>query len=610
MTLVHMPGLGYERKTAEEVVQLFRERQKAKGPQHEQMRDMLHLYNGDIAVPLPEIRRNEKSSIVNLTKQGVNQMAMRAASVMPNIICPPVPHGRTTDADANAKKRQRVMLSWWDEVGMQLKLRQRGRWLFAYAHSPVFVYPDFKEGRPNWRPVSPVNTFPSHFCAFDDMVPTDCIIASINSVGYCIDNWPHSSRILSDMKRDQLVEILHYVDAQEWHVVVTPRMMLEEVRANSFASNRALRATTLDWHPNLTGRPWVVIPRSISLEDPVSTYAGVLGMYEAAAELDALSKIARRKGVFWEEWLVANEQNGIPEIVTRADPYNGQVGVVRGGSLIRMSPEVQYSSDAGVDRYERNMRVEANIPSDFGGEASSNVRTGARADALIQSAVEPALQETHEILAASLEHENYIGIGIDKSYWSGTKKTVFFGAEAWEYDPGKVWETDKHKVDYSLAGADVNQLTIVPLQMVGAGILSRRTAMGMHPYVKDVDLELDLVTLDHLQDAALQNVQTLVSQPGGMPFTDLMEIMRMIRDGEADLIDAVAEMQRRAQERQAQQAQTMAQGQPGLNLPGQGAEQPLAIPPAGDAMGNLKNIFGNLRMQQMTTGPERGQPAA
>ena len=69
-------------KSPEDIVGIYRGRQKAAGPQREQMRDILNLYQGDIAVPLPEMRRDEKAAVVNLAKQGINQMGMRAASVM------------------------------------------------------------------------------------------------------------------------------------------------------------------------------------------------------------------------------------------------------------------------------------------------------------------------------------------------------------------------------------------------------------------------------------------------------------------------------------------------------------------------------------------------
>lgn len=608
MTMVHVPRAAYERKSAEDIVALFRDRQKSGGPQREQQRMILNLYQGDIAVPLPEMRREEKPSVVNLAKQGINQMGMRAASVMPNLIFPPINTGRSEDAEKNANKRRKINMSWWDDVGMNLKMRQRGRWLFGYAHAPVMVCPDLKAGRPTWRPVSPIDCYPAHVGAFDDMVPCDAIIAATHSVGYAKMMWPQAEMVLRELKDDALCEILHYIDCNEYHTVVTPKLLMEEVRGGNWSGTRAMRATTLDWHPNLTGRPWVVIPRGIGLEGAISNYQGMVGMYEAQAELDALSKIARRKGVFWEEWLVAQDSTTVPSILVRANPYDGTVGVVQGGRLERLSPEVQYSTDSGVDRYERNMRVELGLPSDMGGESSTNVRTGARANALIQSAVDPILQETHEIFAKSLEYENEIAIAIDKAYWSGRSKTIYLGSEAVTYDPAKVWETDRHTVDYSLAGADMNQMTIVPLQMVGAGIMSRRTAMGYHPLIKDVDRELDGVVLDQLEQAALQGIQQLIATPGGMPLTDVIEAMRMIKSGEADLVEAIAEIQAQAQERQAAQAETMAQGQPGINMPGQGAEQPLAIPPAGDAMGNLKNILGNLRMQQMTTPAERGAP--
>jgi hypothetical protein len=594
------------RRSAEDVVKLFRDRQKSAGPRREAMRDMLNLYEGEIAVPLPEMRREERPSIVNLAKQGINQMGMRAASVMPNIICPPINTGRSEDAEKNAAKRRKTLMAWWDEVGMQIKLRQRGRWLFAYAHAPVMICPDFKAGRPTWRPVSPMDTYPSHLGAFDDMVPSDCIIAALHAVGWCRQQWPEASYVLQGLKDDALCEILHFIDDYEYHTVVTPKLIIEEIQSGMYASGRSLRAATLDWHPNLTGRPWVVIPRSISLENPLSTYQGLIGMYEAQAELDALGKIARRKGVFAEEWLVSNEPNGIAQIVTPADAFAGIVGQVSGGSIVRLAPESQYSTDTGVDRYERNMRIEAGLPSDFGGESSTNVRTGARANALIQNAIDPVLQETHELFSKSLEAEDCIAIAIDKAYWSGQTKTVWLGSEAVSYDPGKVWETDRHLVDYSMAGADLNQLTIVPLQLVGAGAMSLRTMMGLHPLIKDVDKEMDMVTVDKIDQAILASLQTLLTTPGAIPMSDVMKVRNMILRGDADLGEAWEQVQQEAQERQARLAETQAQAMPGMEMQGQGAEQPLGPGPQQDPIANLRNDLGNLRMINMTTPQERG----
>jgi hypothetical protein len=606
MTLVHVPAQGRTRKSAEDIVGLYRQRQQAKGMNHEQMRDILNLYQGDIAVPLPEMRREEKPSIVNLAKQGINQMGMRTASVMPNIEYPPINMGRSEEAEKNADKRRKINMSWWDEVGQQIKLRQRARWMFAYAHAPVLVCPDYKMGRPGWKPISPLNTFPSHIGAFDDMVPTDCIVVATHSVGYCKKMWPRSELVLMDLKDDALCEILHYIDEYEYHTVVTPRLLTDEVRAGNWFGNRALAAATLDWSANLTGRPWVVIPRAISLEGPVGLYDSMVGMYEAQAELDALGKIARRKGVFAEEWLVADSFNVTPQIVTMANPYNGVVGIVQGGKIDRLSPDVMYSTDTGVDRLERAQRIEAGLPSDFGGESSTNVRTGARATALIASAVDPILQEAHELFARSLEHENHIAIAIDKSYWSGSSKTVWLGSEAVKYDPGKVWETDRHRVSYSMAGADLNQMTIVPLQMVGAGLMSPETAMGYHPLIVDVEREMDRIMVGRLDNAIVAGIEQLLATPGGMPIGDAVRMRKMIASNKADIAEAYEQVQLEAQERQAKLAETQAQAMPGMEMPGQGAEQPSMIAPPTDAMGNLRNVLGNLRMQQMTTPQERG----
>ena len=76
-------------KSAEEIVDLYYTRSSNYAGVKEKMRLIRDHYNGDVIVPLPEIDSTEASSVANLLAQGLDQTAMRIASVTPDIVCPP-----------------------------------------------------------------------------------------------------------------------------------------------------------------------------------------------------------------------------------------------------------------------------------------------------------------------------------------------------------------------------------------------------------------------------------------------------------------------------------------------------------------------------------------
>ena len=63
--------------SCEQIVRMFHERRSAKSSVIQRMIEIRDLYNGDVTVPLPELDRNEKAAVANLTTQGLDQMAMR-----------------------------------------------------------------------------------------------------------------------------------------------------------------------------------------------------------------------------------------------------------------------------------------------------------------------------------------------------------------------------------------------------------------------------------------------------------------------------------------------------------------------------------------------------
>ena len=68
-------------KTVEEIIAIYTSRTRINDRAKQRMRDVRDYYNGDVIIPLPELDSNEKSAVANLLSQGLDQTAMRIASI-------------------------------------------------------------------------------------------------------------------------------------------------------------------------------------------------------------------------------------------------------------------------------------------------------------------------------------------------------------------------------------------------------------------------------------------------------------------------------------------------------------------------------------------------
>jgi hypothetical protein len=202
------------------------------------------------------------------------------------------------------------------------------------------------------------------------------------------------------------------------------------------------------------------------------------------------------------------------------------------------------------------------------------------------------VQEAQEVFAFALQEENRRAIAVMKHCFGATKKSFYYQfkgiAQAVDYVPNDVFETDVNKVTYAMAGADQNGLTVQVGQLVGIGMLSKRTGQELMPLISDPELESDRVTSEQLQAAVLASLQAQAQQ-GAIPPHDMGRIAKLVESNKVDLYAAIEQVQREAQERQASNgapgtptgpaAPGSPEAQPGLAQPGMGAEQPTVGPP-------------------------------
>ena len=585
-------------KTVEEIISIYTTRSRINDHAKARMRNLRDYYNGDVVVPLPELDTDEQSAVANLLAQGLDQTAMRIASTSPDIYCPPV-DSTTKRARDNAAKRRKALFGWWENSRMDLQLGKRARHLIGYSTTVTQLRFNSKTGCPEWHLRDPLTAYPAKMLGVDDMRPRDVIFAYERSIGWLRERYPEAAQKFgndNNVNEDHPIEMIEYVDGDE-QVLIGTRSPIETVSFGTATTSSPFMALELERIPNPLGQTPVVFAQRISLDDAQGQFDGILGMYQMQARLMALEVIAVQKGVFPDTWLVGRAGE-TPQIVNPADGLTGEVGVVRGGDLRDMQMQPGYMTNPAIDRLERAQRLTAGIPQEFGGESTSNIRTGRRGDAVLSATVDFTVQEAQRIMARSLQEENRLAVEIAKKYAGRRARSFYVNSKnikgQVDYVPNENFDSTENVVSYSQAGADINNLVIGGGQRVGMGTMSKKSFMSIDPLVDDPEFEHDTVIAEQLEDALLSAVQNQAAE-GILPPGDLARIMDLVAHDKKELAEAVEQVQREAQERQAEQVPAMSpEAQPGLALPGMGAESmPMEGPPPEEGAG-LQALLGAL----------------
>jgi hypothetical protein len=591
-------------RSLESILALYHERVKTRGPLIGRMKETRDAYNGDIVIPLPEMDRSERSSVANLIASGLDQTAMRISSTTPSIYFPPVEYGNRA-SEKRARTRTLATEGWWQVNRMDLKIRQRSRWLIGYASTPVVLKPDSKWGCARWYIRDPLSTYPSDPIDASDLTPENTIFTYERNRAWLMSRYPLALLTLAgrtDEKPDDKFTILEYQDEQ-----VTVLAVLTSASNTTFAIRSGKEFAELERIPNRTGMSLAVVPGRINLDKPMGQFEGLIGMYQMQAKLMALNVIATERAIFPDTYLVSRPGETARFVSGPFDGRTGQVNIIGGGDVKEVAVNPGFNTAAVEDRIERNMRVTGGIAAEMGGESQTNVRTGKRGDAIMSAVLDFPIQEAQEILSASLEEENKRAVAISKSYFGNERKSFFIsgrGVNAHvDYVPSKDFENDNNTVTYPHAGSDANSLVVGLGQRIGTGTISKRSAMEIDPMIADPELEHDRIISEALEMALLQSIQQQASQGAIIP-SDLALISDMVGSDKESLADAVTKVHELAQKRQATAAPAAsAPTQMGLGAPGQGAEQPSIAPPT-PSSSNLAQMLSALKS------PNSGAPVA
>lgn len=611
-------------RTAEEIAHLFHQRQAARGGAVAKMEQVRRTYNGDLVIPLPEIDEAEKSGVVNLVMQGVDQLAMRVASVSPDIVYPPLRPGIQRSEDA-ARDRRLANLGWWDMNTMPIVLRQRARFLIAYGTTPVTVLPaspkiNDQRSIPFWRPRNPLSAYLPEPEVENDMEPADAIFCHTQSRGWLEQRYPEIMARLSrgdGADPTDRFDTLEYMDAEEMVLVVLGKETHPEPVRYGAAPPPAqgTMSEVLARAPNRAEVPLVVCPGRIVLDKMIGMFDQLPDLMWKQGKLDALEYVSIRRAAFGDEWVITHPSSmANAVVVTEATGVKGIRGEIQGGQVQTVNSNPSPLVAQALDRMERNQRVTAGLPSELGGESPTNVRTARRGAAVMSATLTMPIGEMQDLVAASLEAENVRGVAVMKAYHKGksfafTQTRFGKGPDRNDYDVTATFETDWHVVKYSIPGTDAAAIPIEIGQRLGTGEMSLQTAREMDPVIEDPIRERDQVEVEGLRRAMLQGLEQQAQQGALSPVTIALIAKQKLSSAHPALEDAViaadAEMKKN-QAQQTPQPTAQPQGQPGM---GGGTPAGTPVPPAPAGQLNLATMLQTLR-RPANQGPAERQLTA
>jgi hypothetical protein len=594
-------------RTAEEIVAIWRYRRDNSSEVMNRLRRIRDVYNGDVVLP---IQGMEEPAVANMILTGIDQTAGRIAATLPQVWFPPVRPGMDA-SEQRALNRRHAVMGWWSDNRLSQLMRQRARYLVAYGASPSYIGPDIARGVPRWTVHNPLACYPAEELAAP-LIPSDSICAYNKTFGWLKRHYPEVAMRYTDDEVDdaEQVVILEYCDESTIRMIFAgidptwePGQYTSQWDTNSWTS------VGIDLFPAIENRarmPLTTIPTRITLDRRQGQFDQIVGMYVAQAKLTALEVTAVERDIFPDTFLVSRPNERADFISGPHDGRTGEVNIVTGGDIENLSHPPGYQTTPMIDRLERGQRITGGVPAEFGGESTTNIRTGRRGDAVLSAVIDFPILEAQEALAEALEQENRIAIAIARGWWDDRPVTYHYTErgrmQQGTYKPKDLFtETDHHEVTYPVAGSDLNQLVVGVGQRLGLGTMSKRTAAELDPLIDDPEREQDRITSEALDLAMLSSIQNAASQ-GLLPPEVVARVGQLVKGGGVELAKALAQAQEefaaKQAEQQAQAAQpTGAEGmmaQMAAEQTGEAAGMP-TVPEAGQSLQNLTGLYGALR---------------
>lgn len=551
--------------TFEQIRAIILREQAEQGPLIQKMREILIRYDGDWTLPMPDLPNEQRYPQLTpaLIGEAIDQIAMRAASVTPITSCPPIDGSK----DRGKRSRQygnirtQILNATNEASRWQLGRRRYYRHLTAYHTASIVVVPDMKALMPRIEVRDPLGTYAEPRAAEELRDPMWAGFVSRMSGARLRAAYPaccsEYGGPITGRDTSRMWEVVEWYDQDNivWGLmgpVDTWGDHVASMGVNVPANMELLRVT------NRAGQVPVVVPHNVSLGRISARLSSLLGNVDLQAKLMGLHIAAQEKAIFPDVYVVG-ENNQTPELVNGEwkDGRTGEINMLKGVSTVgtlRTTPDP--TTGQMIDRLERNYRTSTSLVPQLGGETYGALRTGRGIDALTGMALDPRVQELHEITEAHMPALNRAIFATYKGWWPSKQYSLYCGRAAnrklVEFTPEEHIETFESSTSYFTAGADAMQLTQILGSLRGAKAISHRTFQDSHPMIADSDIERAQTREEDLEEAVIQSVMQQIAA-GQMPPTVAGMLHKHLKKG-SSIFEAVEKVDKELKELQATQA--------------------------------------------------------
>lgn len=552
--------------TAIELVAIIRARMDRDSPLLNQMSEVQRRVNGEWTLPYLTSKDSTGDDLPNpaptIIADAVDNNAVMAASVLPTIGVPAIRGEIETGRGSRewADIRRKALYATWDASRVRLMLRRAFRHYFGYATTAMRAMPvfDSRNGgdadRVGLTCVTPLSAYPDERTTVDFSTPVNCAFVYTRSAAYLRSAYPQVADLIDEANED-LWHIGEWVDEHNTVMLlmgpVTPYFSPGDEHGMRYVSELS------SWPTNCGGLVPVVTPARVTLDRLASQVSSVTGVTDLLTQLMQLEVLSVEKAVFPDLYMVGGKGR-TPRLASNdgewADGRTGKINIVEDADSIGQLNTVP-PPQVGLmqDRLERVARQGTDQVPQQQGETYGALRTGRGIDKLTSIAIDPHMQEAHEVMEAALEDLNRVSLELYRGWWPNRKFTMSTGSatalDQFEFEPSKHVEISDNVVSYAIPGADANGITIVLGQTQQTGNMSKRTFRVKSPLIDDPDAEQAMIDEEDLEAAVKESLIRGVSA-GEIPLVYLSKIEKH-RKTEPDIFRAIEAADAELREEQA-----------------------------------------------------------
>jgi hypothetical protein len=536
-----------------QIVEAVRLMQSDQGPLFQRMRDILIRYEGEWVMPMVDLKNEPKMPQLTpaLVGEAIDQIALRASSVAPTIFSPPMQFNKDRGKGSRAygATRAQIINATYEQSRWSLGRRRYYRHLTAYHTAAIVVIPDMVAKMPRIEVRDPLSSYVEPMANESLRDPNYACFVTRHSGAFLRDRFPKTKSEnggpIGTRDVTGLWDIVEWYDHED---VVWGLLGPCETQTQTFSTNHMYNTTVapdleLARLHNYAEMPPVCVPHNVSLGRIASRIGSLLGNIDLQAKMMALNIVAQEKAIFPDTWVIGSKGSE-PKLVHGEwkDGRSGEVNIIEDADavgVLRSTPDP--TTGQLIDRLERNFRTSTSLVPQLGGETYGALRTGRGIDALSSMALDPRVQELHEVTEAYLPMLNRGILATYTGYWPSKKYSMYCGyannRKLVEFVPSEHIETLENSVSYYISGADVMQLTQVLGSLYGAKAISRQTFQEQHPMIGNADAEAAQTREEELEAAVMAGLTQQV-MTGALPPTILAMVAKKLKDG-LDVFSAV-----------------------------------------------------------------------